>query len=403
MKTEFDVAIIGAGIIGLATARALKAKAPARRIAVLDKEAEVAGHQSGRNSGVIHSGLYYRPGSLKASLCVSGAERMVRFCEERAVPYSRDGKVVVATRESQLGALAELERRGHANGLVGLRRISRAELEEFEPHARAIAALRVPSTGAVDYGRVSRMIAGELEASGAVIRTGFPVERIEASSGGVVIEGREGSLTASGIVNCAGLFSDRVARTAGVEPEVQIVPFRGEYFDVGGASADLVRSSIYPVPDPRMPFLGVHLTRSPDGLVHAGPNAVLAAAREGYGWGTVRPGELWEAVRYRGLRLLARRHWRSGIGEVVRSLSRKRFTAAVRDLVPGVQASDLRRGRSGVRAQAVTRDGTLHDDFLIQHGLRSVHVLNAPSPAATAAFAIGDHVADRVVDVLDLA
>ena len=402
MVTEYDVAIIGGGIVGLATAVELTERFPGRRFAVLEKEPRVAEHQSGRNSGVIHSGLYYRPGSLRAALCREGIGRLTRFCDERGVEYTRNGKVVVATNEEQLPALAELERRGRANGLRGMRRIGPAELREIEPHAAGIEALHVPETGAVDFAAVCRAMAGILRERGTTISTSFCVENIDVARSHVTVEGSRRSVTARAIVNCGGLHSDHLARAAGVEPGVRIVPFRGEYYDISGPSAELVRSSIYPVPDPQLPFLGVHLTRSADGSVHAGPNAVPALAREGYRWATVQPRELFEWLTYPGFLRLAARHWRSGVAEILRSASRNRFTRSARDLVPELDPKDLRRGRPGVRAQAVTRSGGLHDDFLIQSGARSVHVLNAPSPAATSSLAIGARIADQVRQVVGL-
>lgn len=402
MVTEYDVAIIGGGIVGLATAVELTERFPGRRFAVLEKEPRVAEHQSGRNSGVIHSGLYYRPGSLRAALCREGIGRLTRFCDERGVEYTRNGKVVVATNEEQLPALAELERRGRANGLRGMRRIGPAELREIEPHAAGIEALHVPETGAVDFAAVCRAMAGILRERGTTISTSFCVENIDVARSHVTVEGSRRSVTARAIVNCGGLHSDHLARAAGVEPGVRIVPFRGEYYDISGPSAELVRSSIYPVPDPQLPFLGVHLTRSADGSVHVGPNAVPALAREGYRWATVQPRELFEWLTYPGFLRLAARHWRSGVAEILRSASRNRFTRSARDLVPELDPKDLRRGRPGVRAQAVTRSGGLHDDFLIQSGARSVHVLNAPSPAATSSLAIGARIVDQVRQVVGL-
>ena len=403
MVPQYEVAIIGGGIVGLATAMALTEQIPGRKIAVLEKEPRVAEHQSGRNSGVIHSGLYYRPGSLRAALCREGIGRLTRFCDERGVEYTRNGKVVVATSEGQLPALAELERRGLANGLRGLRRIGPEELREIEPHAAGIAALHVPETGAVDFAAVCRALAGILRERGTTISTSFFVENVDVARSHVTVEGSRRSVTARAIVNCGGLYSDHLARAAGVEPGVRIVPFRGEYYDITGPSAELVRSSIYPVPDPKLPFLGVHLTRSADGSVHAGPNAVPALAREGYRWATVQPRELFEWLTYPGFLRLAARHWRSGVAEILRSASRSRFTRSARDLVPELDPKDLRRGRPGVRAQAITRSGGLHDDFLIQSGARSVHVLNAPSPAATSSLAIGARIADQVQQVVGLA
>ena len=402
MVPEYDVAIIGGGIVGLTTAMALTERAPGPKVAVLEKEPQVAAHQSGRNSGVIHSGLYYRPGSLRARLCREGIVRLVRFCDERGVAYTRDGKVVVATSEAQLPALAELERRGRANGLRGVKRIGSDQLREIEPHAVCVEALHVPETGAVDFGDVCRAAAEVLRERGATISAPFRVENIRVSRSHVAVEGSDRSVTARVVVNCGGLYSDRLARAAGLDPEVRIVAFRGEYYDITGPSADLVRSSIYPVPDPKLPFLGLHLTRSADGSVHAGPNAVPTLAREGYRWRTVRPAELLQSLTYPGFLRLAGKHWRSGMAEIIRSASRRLFVRSARELVPELDPGDLSRGRSGVRALALTRSGELHDDFLIEVGPRSVHVLNAPSPAATSALAIGAHVADRVRQVVDL-
>lgn len=399
---EYDVVVIGAGIVGLATAMELSERYPGRRLVVLEKEAQVAAHQSGRNSGVIHSGLYYRPGSLRATLCREGISRLVRFCDERGVRYNRKGKVVVATDERDLPQLAALEQRGKANGLRGLRRIGPSQLREIEPYASGVAALHVPEAGAVDFGAVCRAMADVLRERGAEIRTSFRVERIDVARSMVMIESAHRTVTARGVVNCGGLFSDRLAIMAGVEPEVRILPFRGEYFDVVGASSEMVLSSIYPVPDPRFPFLGVHLTRTADGTVRAGPNAVPALAREGYRWATVNPRELVQSVTYPGSLRFATRNWRFGVAEIIRSASRRRFLRSARVLVPAIDSHDLRPGRSGVRALAVTRSGDLHDDFLIRVGPRSVHVLNAPSPAATSGLAIGVRIAERVEQAIDL-
>lgn len=402
MVPEYDVAIIGGGIVGLATAVALTDSVPGPKVAVLEKEPQVAAHQSGRNSGVIHSGLYYRPGSLRATLCREGIARLTRFCDERGVDYTRDGKVVVATTEGQLPALARLERRGRANGLRGVRRIGPDQLREIEPHAVCVEALHVPETGAVNFADVCRALAEVLRERGATISTSFRVDNLAVSRSHVTVEGSDRSVTARAIVNCGGLYSDRLARAAGLDPTIRIVSFRGEYYDITGPSAGYVRSSIYPVPDPKLPFLGLHLTRSADGSVHAGPNAVPALAREGYGWGTVRPAELMQSLTYPGFLRLACKHWRSGAAEIIRSASRRLFVRSARELVPQLDPEDFRRGRSGVRALALTRSGELHDDFLIEVGPRSVHVLNAPSPAATSSLAIGAHVADRVRQVVDL-
>ena len=400
--TEFDVAIIGGGVVGLATAMELAERAPGRKLAVLEKEPHVAAHQSGRNSGVIHSGLYYRPGSLRAILCREGITRLVRFCDERGVEYNRKGKVVVATSETQLPVLAEIERRGRANGLRGLRRLGPEQLREIEPYAAGVAALHVPEAGAVDFAAVCRAIAGVLTERGAEILTSFRVRDMDIGRSRVTVKGDHRSVTAGAVVNCGGLFSDQLARMAGMDPEVRIVSFRGEYYDVVGDSREMVRSSIYPVPDPEFPFLGVHLTRTVDGSVRAGPSAVPTLAREGYRWSTVRPRELFHSLTYPGFLRFAVRHWRFGVAEIIRSLSRRRFARSAQDLVPELDPNDLRPGRAGVRALALTRSGRLYDDFLIQVGNRSVHVLNAPSPAATSSLAIGARIADQVAQVIDL-
>ncbi len=404
MAARWEVAIIGGGVLGLATALALTERFDGIVVGVVEKEGRLGLHQSGRNSGVIHSGLYYRPGSLKARLCVEGADRLVAFCDEHGVPYRRDGKVVVATEQRELPALAELERRGAANGLQGLRRLDPESLADVEPHARGVAALHVPSTGVVDFREVVRALAGLLRDRGVEVRTAFQVAAVANAGSHLRLHNAGGEAVEAGlVVNCAGLYADRLARLMGAEPGVRIVPFRGEYYDVTGPSAALVRTCIYPVPDPALPFLGVHLTRTVTGVVHAGPNAVLALAREGYGWGTIRPAELWDALSYRGFWALARRHWRAGVNEVARSASRARFLRSARRLVPALDGRDLRRGRSGVRAQAVGRDGALLDDFHIVTSPRAVHVLNAPSPAATSSLAIGDHIAGLVGGALGLA
>jgi len=401
MTTVADVIVIGGGIIGLSTALELNRRFSGMSLVVLEKEPAVGMHQSGHNSGVVHSGLYYRPGSLKARLCVEGAERLFRFCADNGIPHDRPGKVVVAADPSELPALRELERRGHANGLRGLRSLSTDELAEIEPHVAGVGGLHVPSTGIVDYGKVARTIAQLLQSRGVEVRPSFRVEAISVGSM-LSVRGPVGEVKGRSVVNCAGLYADRVAEMMGVRPSVRIVPFRGEYYDIAGPSAGLVRASIYPVPDPRLPFLGVHLTRTIDGTVHAGPNAVLGLAREGSRWGDFLWSDLREVLGYEGFRRLARRHWRSGMSEMARSVSKRSFVKAVRRLVPHLEGSDLTRGASGVRAQAVTSDGGLAEDFVLETSERAVHVLNAPSPAATACFAIADYLADRIAEALGL-
>ncbi len=394
--THVDVAVVGGGIVGLATTLALIERLPGVSIAVLEKEGAVGAHQSGRSSGVLHSGLYYRPGSLKARLCVEGHARMLEFCRQHDLPAAVTGKVVVATDEAELPALDELERRGKANGVAGLARIDAEELGQIEPHAAGIAALHVPPAAVVDFRRVTLRLAELCATRGAAIRTGTRLLGARPENGRLRMTTSRGDVTAKLAVNCAGLHTDRVARLMGLQPPLRIVPFRGEYRRLRPERAHLVRSLIYPVPDPRFPFLGIHLTRGVDGAVEVGPNAVLAFAREGYHWGRVAPRDVWETVAYGGFRSLAARYWRTGLGELVRSLSRRAFLHAARRLVPELRRSDLRRSPAGVRAQAVTSTGELVDDFVIIESGSAVHVLNAPSPAATASLAIGEHLAEIV-------
>jgi L-2-hydroxyglutarate oxidase len=390
---SYDVAIIGAGIIGLATGLALTEDRPGLRLAVIDKETGVGAHQTGHNSGVLHSGIYYRPGSLKARLCLEGAEQMVAFCDENDVPLARQGKVIVATKSSELAGLDELERRGKANG-VEAHRVGPGELGELEPHAAGIAALHVPSAGVVDFSRVADAMAQVLVDRGVDILVDTNVVGIRTTATAVELQTNRQPVSTGYVVNCAGLHADRVATLAGVEPSVRIVPFRGEYYRLG--RSDLVNTAIYPVPDLDLPFLGVHITRLVGGEVEAGPNAVLALAREGYRWGDISPRDLGSTLAYRGSWRLGRRHWRSGTAEMYRSISKKRFAVAVGRLVPEVTAADLSRSGSGVRAQAVVPNGSLVDDFVITRSDASLHVLNAPSPGATASLAIGRYIAGEI-------
>jgi len=404
----FDVAVIGGGIVGLATAWALVNDPDRRRpsLVVLEAEDRLAAHQSGRNSGVIHSGLPYAPGSLKARLATDGRERMVRFCEEEEIPHQRCGKLVVAVEEAELPRLDELERRGRANGLRALTRLDGDELREREPHAAGLAALHVGETGIVDFAEVVRALGRRVRAADGEVRTGSRVMAIrrEAGGGGApprwVLETRAGEVRATWLVNCAGLQSDRVARLAGHRPEVRIVPFRGDYFELVAARRHLVRGPLYPVADPALPFLGVHFTPTVDGSVEVGPNARPVACRHGYrgegsGFGeTLR--DAAATLGWPGSWRLWAHYWRLGIDEVVRSASRTAFARAAARLVPEVRAADLVRGISGIRAQALDRDGRLVDDFRFVFGDREVHVLNAPSPAATASLAIGAEIAGYV-------
>ncbi|WP_437012831.1 L-2-hydroxyglutarate oxidase [Streptomyces sp. enrichment culture] len=389
---DCDVLVVGGGIIGLSTAYALSRAAPGTRVTVLEKEPGPARHQTGRNSGVIHSGIYYRPGSLKARFAVRGAAEMVKFCAEYGLPHEVTGKLIVATDRAELPRLHALVQRGRENG-IPVRELGPAQISAYEPHVGGIAAIHVGTTGICDYGAVAARLA---EASGAEVRYGARVTAVDRRPWGVAVRTADGEVVrARALVNCAGLHCDAVARLAGDEPGMRIVPFRGEYYEL--ARPGLVRGLVYPVPDPAFPFLGVHLTRGVDGGVHVGPNAVPALAREGYGRLTVRPGELAGTLAWPGAWAIARRHWRYGAGELRRSLSKAAFTEAVRRLLPEVRAEDLRPAPAGVRAQAVLRDGTLVDDFLIREAPRTVHVLNAPSPAATASLPIGREVARRAL------
>ncbi len=392
-----DVIVIGAGIVGLAAAHALAQRG--HRVTVLDKELETAHHQTGNNSGVIHSGLYYAPGSLKATLAVAGARSMRNFGQEHGLPVDICGKLVVATKSNQLPALHNLAERGAANG-VPCRLVTPAEAREFEPAVAAVGALRVESTGIIDYRAVCATLAKLIEAAGGQVLLGYEVTAIADRRPGVEVSGvrhgAEQSRTADLLVNCAGLHSDRIARMAGLQPSVRILPFRGEYFELAARYAGLVRGLIYPVPDPTLPFLGVHLTRMIDGKVHAGPNAVLALAREGYRWRDIVAADVADSLAWPGLWRLGRTFWRTGIHEIARSLSRTRFLTSLRELVPELPEDSLVPTHAGVRAQAVHRDGRLVDDFFYEQRPGQVHVLNAPSPAATAALEIGSHIADRL-------
>jgi L-2-hydroxyglutarate oxidase LhgO len=390
----YDVAIIGGGIIGLATARGLLERFPALQLALCEKEAALGTHQTGHNSGVIHSGIYYKPGSFKARLCVEGVRLMTEFCDAHGIKYDRCGKVIVATSSEELPRLRTLHERGVANGVPGLAMIDAARVREIEPHVQAVAGIHSPNTAIVDYGEVTAALARDLAARGVAIECNFPVSAItRVRGGGIAVSTRRDTITARHLVNCAGLYSDVVARMAGATPEVQIVPFRGEYYFLKPERETLVRGLIYPVPDPEFPFLGVHFTRTIHGQVEAGPNAVLAFAREGYRWTSVRPREVAGTLGYAGFWSMARKYWRVGAWEVHRSLSKKKFVASLQRLVPELEGDAIVPGGSGVRAQAVRPDGSLLDDFSIVSSADAIHVLNAPSPGATASLAIGRHVA----------
>lgn len=388
--------MVGGGILGLAVARRLLELRPGTAVTVLDKEDRVAAHQTGHNSGVAHAGLYYAPGSLKARLCRRGMGLLKDFCAERGLPYDECGKVVVARTDAEVAPLREIERRAAENGVPGLRWLDANGLREIEPHAAGVAALHSPHTAIVDFPAVARAFAEEVSAAGGAVRLGREVTAIRRAGERVRVVTPQEELEFDRLVICAGLQSDRVARLAGDTTGPAIVPFRGEYYRLVPGRADLVRGLIYPVPDPRYPFLGVHFTRRVDGGVDIGPNAVLALAREGYRRRDLRPADLWETLRWPGFRELARRHWRTGVREIYGSVSRRAFVARARSFVPELTVADVEPAPAGVRAQAVDPDGSLVDDFRIGRIGPVVAVRNAPSPAATSCLAIAEHVAGQV-------
>jgi (S)-2-hydroxyglutarate dehydrogenase len=386
--------VIGGGIVGLATALAMAERGLPPIL--LEAEDGLARHQTGHNSGVIHSGLYYKPGSAKAQTCREGLKAMYRFCAEENIPHRRCGKLVVAIREDELPRLATLEERGRANGVI-MQRLSPEEIREREPEVRGLAGLWVEETGIVNYSLVSAHIARRLEKLGGEIRLRHRVLAIHQENGTRIVETTGGVVHSSLLINCAGLQCDRIARLAGVDPGIRIVPFRGEYYTLKPERAGLVRGLVYPVPDPAMPFLGVHFTRGIDDVVEAGPNAVLALKREGYSWSDFSFTDVADMAAFPGFWKMTRAQWRTGLSEMRRSLSRKRFLESLVSLLPALTDADIESGGSGVRAQAVSSDGRLVDDFLIQNLPGMVNVLNAPSPAATASLAIGREISERVL------
>jgi L-2-hydroxyglutarate oxidase LhgO len=392
----YDIAVIGGGIVGLSFAMQVGERFPRLRVVVLEKEAGVARHQTGHNSGVIHSGVYYKAGSLKARLCVAGAREMVEFCSRHGIPHEVCGKLIVATNSEEAARLDVLLAQGVANGLEGLRLLGREAMLEIEPHVGGVRALHVPSTGITDYTAVTAKYAEIATECGAEVKTNAGVVGFGRSRDEVVVRTRAGDFAARYVVNCAGLYSDRVARMAGDDPGMILVPFRGEYYDLAAARQELVRGLIYPVPDPRYPFLGVHFTRRIQGNVDAGPNAVLAFRREGYRWRDFDLGETMEVFLDAGFRAMARQHWRNGLAEFRRSLRKREFVRSCQRLVPAVGMEDMTPGGSGVRAQAVGADGALVDDFRFVGRKRFLHVLNVPSPAATASLPIGREILKMV-------
>jgi L-2-hydroxyglutarate oxidase len=392
---QFDCVVIGGGIVGLSVAWTLLKREPNIRIAVLEKEDGWARHQTGRNSGVIHSGIYYKPGSLKAKLCREGNRRLMEFCEVHGIRYESCGKVIVAATASELPLMENLYERGIANGLAA-KKLSASEVKEIEPHVSCVAGIQVPSTGIVDFVGVCRKLAELIGTQGGELRLGTRVQGFRVNGSEGVLETSKDTLAARWVVNCAGLHSDRVAKLAGAEPGARIVPFRGEYYQLRPERRSLVRNLIYPVPDPNFPFLGVHFTRMIDGSVHAGPNAVLSLKREGYHRTSFNLRDFIDTMTYAGFWRLAAKHARSGLEEMHRSFSKKAFVRSLQKLIPEIREEDLLHGEAGVRAQALRPDGGLVDDFLIVHGPSAIHVCNAPSPAATASLEIGRVIAEQI-------
>ncbi|MFT4834906.1 MAG: L-2-hydroxyglutarate oxidase [Flavobacteriaceae bacterium] len=388
----YNAVIIGGGIVGLASALKLKEQNTKLRVAVVEKEADLAMHQTGHNSGVIHSGLYYKPGSLKAQNCVDGYNQLIAFCEEEEIPFELCGKIVVATNKNQLEALNMLYDRGVANGLTGIKRLIGDEIKEYEPYVNGIQALHVPQTGIIDYKAVAHKYAEKFKHFGGSIFTSNKVIDVREKNGFVEVVTNAQTLTTRLVINCSGLYSDKMAKLTGMDVNYKIIPFRGEYFKLKTEKEYLVRNLIYPVPDPNFPFLGVHFTRMISGGIEAGPNAVLAYRREGYKKSSVHLGEFAETLGWKGFRKVAAKYWRTGLGEFYRSYSKKAFTKALQELLPDIQETDLVPGGAGVRAQACDREGGLIDDFLILESDKVINVGNAPSPAATSSLAIGTYI-----------
>ncbi|AMV27142.1 L-2-hydroxyglutarate oxidase LhgO [Gemmata sp. SH-PL17] len=394
MQTS-DLVVVGGGIVGLATAYQFTKRCPDKRVVVLEKEDRVAVHQTGHNSGVLHSGIYYKPGSLKAINCRAGKKAMETFCAEEGIAHEICGKVIVAVSDADLPALNRIYERGQANG-INCALVDKARLAELEPHASGVAAIHVPEAGIVNYRQVCERLAEKVRIAGGAVVFGAKVTSVHRKPDGVTVVSSGGEFIASQLVNCAGLHSDRVARLTGQNPGAQIVPFRGEYFELKPSAYRLCRNLIYPTPDPQFPFLGVHFTRMIDGSVECGPNAVLAFGREAYSFFRLNPRDLLETLTYRGFVRMGAKHWKMGLGEMWRSLSKAAFVRALQRLVPEITADDLEPAPAGIRAQAVAPDGGLVDDFLIQEADRVVNVCNAPSPAATASLRIGETIVDRV-------
>ena len=397
---RYDVVVIGGGIVGLATMYQLTERFPQRRMALLEKECQLAQHQTGHNSGVLHSGIYYRPGSLKARNCRLGKQLMQQFCREQEIPFEICGKVIVATREDELSRLQQIYERGQQNG-VGCELIGAERLAELEPHAAGLRAIHVREAGIVDFREVSRRLGQIVESRGCHIITSARVDSIRRLDQEIAVRWSSGEITTRYLVNCTGLQSDRTTRLTGQVPTAKIIPFRGEYYQLKPQAFHLCRNLIYPVPDPQFPFLGVHFTRMIDGTVECGPNAVLSPAREGYRKRDIHLGDLYESLTYPGFLKLAARYWKVGLGEMWRSLSKRAFVRALQRLVPEIRGDLIQAAPAGVRAQAVARDGTMVDDFLILASQRVINVCNAPSPAATSALNIGQTIVDQLAEQFD--
>jgi (S)-2-hydroxyglutarate dehydrogenase len=397
VSTKYDVAVVGGGILGLATARALQRRRPGLKLVLLEKEPELASHQTGHNSGVLHSGVYYTPGSLKAELCRRGKEELEAFAAEHEIPHRRLGKLIVALDESELVRLANLASHAAANGVPALRVLVGPEIQEVEPAVVGLRALHVPRAGVIDYSAVANALAAEVRAADGDVLLGREVERAVSNSREVALHTKEGIVRAARLVACAGLQSDRLARRSGIDADTKITPFRGDYYTLAGASAGLVRGLVYPVPDSRFPFLGVHFTRKVDDTVVAGPNAVLSLARESYRRFAFNPRDAFEAVAFQGVWRFALRYGRIAAAEMARDVSKRAFLAGIRRYVPAVAGDDLTFGPSGIRAQAMASSGRLVDDFVFAGGDLMLHVLNAPSPGATSSLAIGDMIAAKAL------
>lgn len=397
----YNVVIIGGGIVGLASALKIKESNPKLRVAVVEKEKDLAMHQTGHNSGVIHSGLYYKPGSLKAKNCIDGYQQLLRFCDEEGITYDLCGKIVVATKSEQLPTLQMLYDRGNQNGLIGLKRLTKDELKEYEPHVNGVEGIFVPQTGIIDYKEVAYKYGEKIRHFNGDIFPDNKVLKIEENKGFMQVVTQHQTLTTRLVINCSGLFSDKIAKLTGVPVDYRIIPFRGEYYKLKKEKESLVKNLIYPVPDPNFPFLGVHFTRMINGGVEAGPNAVFAFKREGYTKSDINLGDIAGSLGWKGFRKVAGKYWKTGMGEFYRSFSKTAFTKALQELLPEIEKDDLEPGGAGVRAQACDREGGLIDDFLILEGEKVINVGNAPSPAATSSLSIGTHVAELALKRFD--